>query len=61
MSKEAKMAAIQQEIDDLCAERDRVMGDPNPGPADGSKEKTIAELTAAIGAKCEAREAARNE
>lgn len=58
-TKESRMAAIQVDIDALTKERDDVMGDPNPGPADGSKERKIAELTEAIAAKCEEREKVR--
>lgn len=59
MTKEEKMGAIQVEIDALFKERDVLMGDPAPSPADGSKERKIAELTAAITSKCEEREKVR--
>lgn len=59
MSKEEQMAAIQGEIDGLVKERDAVMGDPTPGPADGSKERQIAALTEAIQSKCDEREKVR--
>ena len=59
MTKEEQMAVIQAEIDEMVKLRDTLMGDPAPGPADGSKEGGIAQLTEKITAKCAEREKVR--